>query len=84
MLRRIQSFVAACAILLMGGLASGDEEGFVPLFNGRDLSGWVIVNVAPSTFTIKEGIIVSWGCRPVSSGRRSSTRTSSWNSNGGT
>lgn len=28
------------------------EEGFVDLFNGRDLSGWVNVNCAPSTWTI--------------------------------
>ncbi len=34
---------------------------WVPLFNGRDLSGWVPVNVAPETFTVREGIIVSTG-----------------------
>ncbi|MBX3403515.1 MAG: DUF1080 domain-containing protein [Phycisphaeraceae bacterium] len=28
------------------------EDGFVDLFNGRDLSGWVNVNCAPSTWTI--------------------------------
>jgi hypothetical protein len=28
------------------------EEGFIDLFNGRDLSGWVNVNCAPSTWTI--------------------------------
>jgi hypothetical protein len=32
-----------------------------PLFNGRDLSGWVPVNVAPKTFTVRDGIIVSTG-----------------------
>ena len=37
------------------------EEGFVPLFNGQNLSGWVNVNCAPNTFTVKEGIIVSTG-----------------------
>lgn len=31
------------------------------LFNGRDLSGWVIVNVSPSTFTVRDGMIVSTG-----------------------
>lgn len=28
------------------------------MFNGKDLSGWVPVNVAPDTFTVKEGMIV--------------------------
>jgi len=37
------------------------EDGFVPLFNGRDLSGWVNVNCAPNTFTVRDGMIVSTG-----------------------
>ena len=37
------------------------DDGFVPLFNGRDLSGWSNVNVAPNTFTVRDGIIVSTG-----------------------
>ena len=28
-----------------------------PLFNGKDLSGWVAVNCAPATFTVKDGEI---------------------------
>ena len=40
---------------------AADEPGFVPLFNGKDLSGWIPVNVAPKTFTAKEGMIVSTG-----------------------
>lgn len=44
---------------LSGALLSGQE--WQPLFNGRDLSGWVPVNVAPGTFTVREGIIVSTG-----------------------
>jgi hypothetical protein len=37
------------------------EDGFVPLFNGRDLSGWVNVNCAPNTFSARDGMIVSTG-----------------------
>jgi hypothetical protein len=37
------------------------EDDFTPLFNGKDLSGWVNVNCAPDTFTAKDGIIVSSG-----------------------
>ncbi|MGE0759554.1 MAG: DUF1080 domain-containing protein, partial [Pirellulaceae bacterium] len=39
----------------------GPASELVPLFNGRDLSGWVAVNCAPSTFTVRDGIIVSTG-----------------------
>ena len=57
--------VAFCGILSVlaapaPGQASADAE-LKPLFNGRDLSGWVPVNVAPSTFTVRDGIIVSTG-----------------------
>jgi hypothetical protein len=37
------------------------EDGFRPLFNGKDLAGWVPVNVAPETFTARDGMIVSTG-----------------------
>jgi hypothetical protein len=40
---------------------AGESEPFVPLFNGKDLSGWVNVNCAPDTFTVRDGIIVSTG-----------------------
>lgn len=41
--------------------AAASPDGFVPLFNGRDLSGWIPVNVAPSTFSVRDGMIVSTG-----------------------
>ena len=41
--------------------AAGADPEFKPLFNGKDLSGWVPMNVAPSTFTVRDGIIVSTG-----------------------
>jgi len=33
------------------------SDGFVPLFNGRDLSGWVNANCAPETWTVRDGMI---------------------------
>lgn len=36
-------------------------EGFRALFNGKDLAGWVPVNVAPDTFTVRDGMIVTNG-----------------------
>ena len=38
-----------------------DDDGFVPMFNGKDLSGWVNVNCHPSTFYVKDGMIVTSG-----------------------
>ena len=38
-----------------------DEPGFVPLFNGRDLAGWVNVNCAPDTWQAHDGMIVCSG-----------------------
>lgn len=57
---RIQC-VAWLAVLLNAVAVNADEEGFALLFNGKDLSGWVPVNVAPNTFTAKDGMIVSTG-----------------------
>jgi hypothetical protein len=36
-------------------------EDFVPLFNGKNLDGWVNVNCAPETWQVKDGIIVCSG-----------------------
>ncbi|ADV64212.1 protein of unknown function DUF1080 [Isosphaera pallida ATCC 43644] len=34
-----------------------DDEGFVPLFNGKDLEGWITPNL-PGLFTVEDGVIV--------------------------
>lgn len=38
-----------------------DKDGFVPLFNGKDLTGWVNVNCNPSTFFVKDNEIITTG-----------------------
>jgi Domain of Unknown Function (DUF1080) len=38
-----------------------DKDGFVPMFNGKDLAGWVNVNCAPGTFFVKENEIITTG-----------------------
>jgi len=38
-----------------------DQDGFVPLFNGKDLTGWVNVNCAPDTFYVKGNEIITTG-----------------------
>ena len=39
----------------------GEHEEFVPLFNGRNLDGWVNVNCAPETWTVRDGMIICTG-----------------------
>src|SRR5438093_4531932 len=59
---RRMTLVALLALLRVAPVAfAADEEGFRPLFNGRDLSGWVPVQVAPSTFTVRDNTIISTG-----------------------
>jgi len=41
-----------------------EETGLVPLFNGRDLAGWVNVNCAPDTWSVRDGMIHSTG-KPI-------------------
>jgi len=58
------SLRAVCAILAAtSSLNAADTPppGFTPLFNGQDLTGWVPVNVAPDTFTVRDGMIVTNG-----------------------
>ncbi len=43
------------------GFAEPPSEIWKSLFNGQDLSGWVPVNVAPNTFTVRDGMIISTG-----------------------
>ncbi len=38
-----------------------EEKGFVSLYNGKDLSGWVPLNVAKDTFQPRKGLIYSTG-----------------------
>jgi hypothetical protein len=55
-------FVFFLGLALVGSSAAADEPvPFKPMFNGKDLSGWVPINVAPNTFTVRDGMIVSTG-----------------------
>ena len=40
------------------------EEGFRPLFNGKDLTGWVNVNTAPSTWSVEDETLICSG-KPI-------------------
>lgn len=51
--------IAIC--FLVGVATAADNDGFVPLFNGKDLSGWVNANCAPETWSVKDGVITCTG-----------------------
>ncbi|MFO0807875.1 MAG: DUF1080 domain-containing protein [Gemmataceae bacterium] len=54
------AIVAAMVLLVASGSAPADD-GFVSPFNGKDLTGWVNVNCAPETWTVKDGVIACTG-----------------------
>lgn len=60
---RIARFMVVCAAFATAaaGAEKAEEEGFRPLFNGKDFTGWVPVNTAPSTWTVQDGMIVCSG-----------------------
>ena len=78
--------VLSFALSVVVPFFAGDkkDDGFVPMFNGKDLTGWVNVNCAPGSFFVKDGEIITTG-KPTGDLRpRNNTRTSSRNSIGST
>jgi len=53
--------LTALASLLAFSFLQAQEDGFVPLFNGKDLSGWRPINVAEDTFSVRDGMVVTTG-----------------------
>ena len=49
---------------LTGHAFAQADVGFVSLFNGKDLTGWVDVNTSPDTWKVKDGLLVCKG-RPI-------------------
>ena len=62
----MKHFRYAPVVLLALTIVQADdkEAGFVPMFNGKDLAGWVNVNCAPDTFFVKDGEIITTG-KPI-------------------
>jgi hypothetical protein len=57
----IFSLLIALVLLRSAGTALQEKDGFVPLFNGKDLAHWVNVNCAPETWTVRDQMIVCTG-----------------------
>lgn len=49
---------AAVAVL---GAAQPRADGFVDLFNGKDLTGWINVNTAEDTWKVRDGLLICSG-----------------------
>lgn len=47
-----------CATLAVFAMGAAAEEGFVPLFDGKSLDGWTLVNKKGPGYVVKEGILV--------------------------
>jgi len=56
-MRLLSTLIAVIAVTSTFA-AEPDKDGFVSLFNGKDLTGWVPVNVHPKSFFVKDGEIV--------------------------
>lgn len=53
----MKALLLPLAALLLPTTLPGAGDDFVPLFNGRDLSGWTNVNCAPETWTWRDGLV---------------------------
>lgn len=62
---RFTSALAACVVLVAPSFAADapkpDADGFVPMFNGRDLTGWTNINCAPESWVVRDGKIYTTG-----------------------
>jgi hypothetical protein len=64
--RRIGELVAAMVglALIAGGVYADGVPEFKDLFNGKDLSGWVNVNTAEDTWSVRDGMLICTG-KPI-------------------
>jgi hypothetical protein len=63
-MRQLATAVALGVLLLlavMKPVAGEPVPGFQSLFNGKDLSGWVNVNTAADTWSVRDGVLVCSG-----------------------
>mgnify|MGYP000445088248 CR=1 FL=1 len=60
---RAKSLICIAVLLLCGNccVRAAEIPEFRSLFNGRDLSGWVNVNTAEDTWSVRDGLLVCTG-----------------------
>ena len=54
---KIRSLLAI--LLTATAFAADDAETLTPIFNGKDLAGWAPVNIAPGTFSVRDGLLIT-------------------------
>lgn len=59
----LRTFVATVVLLVLSSVANS-EDGFRPLFNGEDLTGWTLVNTPPATWTVEDQMLICSG-KPI-------------------
>ncbi|MCU0703364.1 MAG: DUF1080 domain-containing protein [Fimbriiglobus sp.] len=60
-MRHLLPLLALAAPAFAADPPKSNNDGFVPLFNGKDLTGFVNVNCGPKTWTVKDGVLVTSG-----------------------
>lgn len=60
----LRALAGLCASLVAASSLIADADDWKPMFNANDLDGWVNVNGAPETWSIKDGVISCTG-KPV-------------------
>jgi hypothetical protein len=62
-MKRALQAMAGAALLgaAMAQTSGGEPPQFRKLFNGEDLSGWVNVNTAPDTWSVRDGMLICSG-----------------------
>ena len=57
----MRSFTAFLFSMLIGAcfltFPLSAEEGFTPLFNGKNLDGWVIMHGSPEAWSVQDGFL---------------------------
>jgi len=66
MANKIQHKFIILSLLILGLFCQVEAQeeatlGFRPLFNGKDLTGWVDVNTSPETWKVKDGLLICSG-----------------------
>lgn len=64
-MQRLYFFVVAIGVTLSWANSALAEEGeFRPLFNGKNLDGWVLVNTPPETWRVEDQMLICSG-KPI-------------------
>jgi hypothetical protein len=61
---RIVFAVALAVVVNLVSDCHADDDKWTPLFNGKDLTGWVLVNTPADTWSVQDGMLICSG-KPI-------------------